>query len=668
MPTAPATASENYEREKAHIRECLQSAKILEDGQNKLLRQREVKIQIEEVNREIIDRCVKMMGVWGWPTNGKKQLWTADPKINGITLNGTWRHVETVKSANERGMYITLREGFAQAISWDEAYIDETDDLQEDERYCAIIFPNVDPEYADTMLVSLSTHTTTGFTVDSKARTGTWEYVHKRSRTVDNDGSMSIVVFAAQPQYTSFVYENRGGVGQTKVWHVDNVPKRLAASVVSEYDTAGTDGSSNYSTQEGLVDLTFRVRDGEAVTITEVKTLDGCQLEEYTSYYYDYTKAQVEAFDLGDAPQGWIYKAPLIRPDGSGARYTIIRVREHAIAVDGGSHTSEKTPISETTTAVKHNQLTISTVGTLVAGTLQRLRARFNKRNCTWDEELDTDTATPLAKTQTVIATSMDSITKRTPKWNQSTLPTLTAKAGFIYQLRATLNRWGWWNYSNDVEEAVAVTKTATRVSASSNGVMTQAENINSATIPTPTVTQGVITKINARLNRFKKWTYTTFQSTSTEWDVEFTIQTRPEITETYINKGNQRTVSMPSRPSGKEQKLSRFTRNGDGTYNWNIRQSTLDAGLGTDVEATPYYTYKFEYDTSDGVQYYRTYQRIYVIKQVATLAEAIAWSASGNITNASRPYAKLGDKEYLGFQITQSVGSWFTVEDGTPR
>ena len=444
--TPPATASENYAKEKDHLKRGLAGAAILSDTQNQLLRQREVTIQIEEANEQLIDRCIKMMNVWGWPTNPKQQLWTADPQIGGIVLNGTWRHVESVKSENKRGLYITLREGFAQKIAWDEAYIDETDDLQEDERYAAIIFPNVDPQYADAMTVSLGENTTDGFTVDGKERTGTWEYVHKRTRTVAQDGSMSIVVFAAQPQYTYFVYENVGGIGQTKVWHVDNVPKRLVAGVVATYTTEGTDGSGNYSTQEGLVDLTFRVRDGNSVTMLNKKTVDGCQIEEYTDYYYDLTKAEADAYDIGEAPQGWFYSAPFIRPDGSGARYTIIRVREKAIAVSKDAVTVADNANYSETLAVQKNQVTPPEVEDSL-GVIQRLQLNFNKF-CLWGTQLVTRTSKAWSVTYS-IATQNNRTETHTIKGNQRTIPTPTLASGTVqtYSSPPSRNPDGTYNW-----------------------------------------------------------------------------------------------------------------------------------------------------------------------------------------------------------------------------
>ena len=545
MPTAPATVSENYEAEKSHLKACLPGAVILDDSHNQLLRQREVQIQIEEVNTEMVDRCIKMMNVWGWPTNPKKQLWTADPQIGGVVLKGTWRHVQSIKSANRRGMYITLREGFAQAIAWDEAYVDDTDDLQEGERYCAVIFPNVDPKYVDAMKESLGENTTDGFTVDGRERTGTWEYVHKRSHTVSQDGCMEIILFAAQPQFTYFTYENYGAIGQTKVWHVDNVPKRLVPASVAAYNTAGTNGSGNYSTQEGLVDLTFRVRDGAAVTITNIKTVDGCQIEEYTSYYYDYTKEQVEAFNLGEAPQGWIYRAPLIRPDGSGARYTIIVVKQKAIAVTKDAVTIED-------------------------------NADF---------------------TETVEVSE-----------NQTTPP--------------------------NVEDSL-----------------------------------GVIKKLTLILNDFCLWSTRLVTQTSKPWSVTYSINTSEGGSEIHILKGNQRTISIPNRPSGMVQSFSAPPRrNRDGTYDWHLVQSTDDDWLGTGNTATydnwhRIYREVFDSDRGDSGEFVWMYSDVVqttTVKQFTSADAAYAWANDGSAVGL--PVQKIGFQRWLGYQTGEFQYLWSEV------
>ena len=93
----PKTQSENFTKEKALIKHLLKGAAILEDIYNQLLRQRELLVQFEDCNELDVDRCIKMMNTWGWPTNGKPQLWTSDPLVGSVQLDGVWRHVKSFK-------------------------------------------------------------------------------------------------------------------------------------------------------------------------------------------------------------------------------------------------------------------------------------------------------------------------------------------------------------------------------------------------------------------------------------------------------------------------------------------------------------------------------------------------------------------------------------------
>ena len=309
--------------------------------------------------------------------------------------------------------------------------------------------------------------------------------------------------------------------------------------------SAGTSGSGNYSTNEGLVDLTFRVRDGAAVTVSNIKTADGCQIEEYTDYYYDYTKAQVEAFDIGDAPQGWFYRAPLIRPDGSGARYTIIVVREKAIAVSKSAVTvADNADYSETLTLAE----------------------------------------------------------------NQTTPPT--------------------------VEDS-----------------------------------QGVIKRLQLNFNRFCLWGTRLVTRTSKPWSQTYTITTNEGRSETHIIKGNQTSISIPSRSSGQVQSFaSAPSRNPDGTYNWHLVQSTDDDWLGTSGTAQydnwhRIYREVFDSDVGDSGEFVWMYSDVVQttnVKQFTSAAGAYAWADSGSAV--STPVRKIGFQRWLGFKTTEFQYHWREV------
>ena len=408
------------------------------------MQQRELIVRFSEVDSTQYPNCQKAMELYCWPTNAKPQRWVENPIIEGGDKHGInrgkWRMVSvTVEKGNTQGLLVTLREGYATTLMWDEAMLADEHWLQLSEQYADVVFPNIDPEHLQKIVDAIPEFTATDITIRGHVYTATagepWEYIHVRPEQVQ-DGSYIIRLFMGQPRYTQVLYDNYGSPDQSKKTYCHNVPKRLAESVVTTYNLVdGASGTSNYSTQEGLVDLVFYQRGTTHITIRNVKTFDGCEYDELTDYWYNYTKDEAEAFTLASVYGAWAkgYEYAIDRLSYSGdGRWTVITSKKH---VKRKTHVSaqewDKDADSTTTNTVKSGQTSIPAIAT-AKGYVEWVRASVD-RFCTWTTQKFRRTSIPGSLTFN-LKTARGTIT-HIKKWNQATIDFGDAGTGFCYEL-----------------------------------------------------------------------------------------------------------------------------------------------------------------------------------------------------------------------------------------
>jgi hypothetical protein len=296
-----------------------------------------------------------------------------------------------------------LRKGFATALAWDEAIEISGHDLQSNtstyfgaqtEKYIEVIFPNVDPESVETLITTLkSAQYITNPTIQGVVRSGTYELIHLKPEKQE-DGCIWLRVFMGTPQYSFRCFEKIGTPDETEVYYLWNVPKRLAQDLVDSYETGtGTSAIANYSTAQGLVDITVRTRGTVIlITISNIKTEDGCLTYEYQDFYWGLTLAQAQALDIGVAPQGWIYRLDGISYDGQAsysARVTRIQARARTVLDGVDIEDSEESTVNRTK---KINQTALPAALSAAAGERQYLREVELNRFCLFDYAVDTET------------------------------------------------------------------------------------------------------------------------------------------------------------------------------------------------------------------------------------------------------------------------------------
>jgi len=416
-------ADKTYEEELQHLKQCV--PKLIECSGNPNKSYRELVIQFVGANLQNFANLAKALEIYCFPTNTKKTGAVTDPYVDGGPeagkVSGLWRFASVNPSlGRNQGVFLTLREGYASSLQWDEARVPSRDllpqtdntpvtgETNQDEDYIDVIFPNVDPEKSAAMCDAFrALETRTDPTVWTHEYSGTYEVIRGRMREED-DGSHTIVGLLAKPRSFVKTYENYNSHNAADVYYLHHVPKRIVQSIVDlpAYKTDGATATLNYSTERGTYDVIIRTGVDEPITIINKQTEDGCQTEVYTDFYWGITKTAMEAVQVGSAPQGWVYTIPTISPAANG-RFNVRRERIKGIAKTATAYTSQITSTNEVVTQEKKNQTSVESLGAAEQGIIKRIRAAIN-RFCLFDSAKDTITSTPWSNTFTLEALDGD--------------------------------------------------------------------------------------------------------------------------------------------------------------------------------------------------------------------------------------------------------------------
>jgi hypothetical protein len=455
MPTKP------YETELAHLKQCV--PKLVKGSGTPNKSYSEITVRFDGANLENFAQLQKCLEFYGWPTNTIKSGSVTNPAIDGGPqrgqLEGVWRFVscDPNHSARGEGVYVTLREGYAAELTWDEARVPSRallpkttstalEGTNADEDYIDVLFPNVDPTKSQTMADALlALGTVDAPTIWTHEYTGTYHVIYARPRE-EEDGSHSVLALLARPRSYLKTYENFQSHNASDVYYLHHVPKSIVQSVVDDavYKTEGASATANYSTDRGTYDVIIRTGTDEPITVLNKQTEDGCLTEVYTDFYFGISKTTMEGISVGTAPQGWIYRITNLSPAANG-KFNMRRDRIKAIAKTCPEYTSEITSSREWKTQEKKNQTSVASIGEAVQGLIKRIRGLVN-RFCVYDTTTTTIESTPWEVTFSV--TAEDGVEHHTVKGNQDLIDFGSPREGFIHKLTGwSRNEDGTYNW-----------------------------------------------------------------------------------------------------------------------------------------------------------------------------------------------------------------------------
>jgi len=455
--------AKTYTDELQHLAQCVPKLQKASGNPNKSYR--EIVVKFEGANMKNYANLAKALELYCWPTNTKQIRSVTDPFADGGPeegkIEGLWRFV-SVDPTHSRGegVFLTLREGYASAIQWDEARVPSRDILPAtdnvpietgvtniDEDYIDVLFPNVDPEKSSAIAEALlALRTVTGQTIWTHSFTGEYHVIRARVRE-EEDGSHSIFGLLAKPRSFVKTYDNYNSHNAADVYYLHHVPKPIVQSLVDDgvYKTDGASATLNYSTERGTYDVIIRTGVDEPLTVLSKQTVDGCQQEVYTSFYWGVTTDTMRSLSAAGAPAGWIYELAPPTPAANG-RWNLRFTKIKAIAKTAPAYTSAITSSRETETQEKKNQTTIESIGEEEQGIIKRVRGLIN-RFCRFDTVKEDVTSTPWETTFT-LTDGPDGEEVHTVKGNQRTIEFDAAGSGFANRLTGwSRNEDGTYNW-----------------------------------------------------------------------------------------------------------------------------------------------------------------------------------------------------------------------------
>lgn len=325
-----------FEQERAYVAES--KAQLISYSDNELLFRKELIRYWPSDRDKLIQSTLSYLNTYGSAGNTTASQRVVDPIAGSPkesnTYSGSWRVVNNEKTSRHNeaqwpgisGIVQTLRYGFAQTLSWDEARvvnnkempgnlssvtgIDET--ATDDPNDVVVVeWVNLDPAYTRGMLssgiLSGSTVTSPSIRGDGSGYAGVW---HKVATTIGEssleDGSGVIRVVLARPQYTLNSYDHVfnlfGSDRQGVVHYLWNVPRDIAQDIIDDWKATRREAAASLNSDD-TVNIVLREFDPGTTPVSlasEVSALS-CSREDTTYYYWGVTDPSVAAYDISNA-------------------------------------------------------------------------------------------------------------------------------------------------------------------------------------------------------------------------------------------------------------------------------------------------------------------------------------------------------------------------------
>jgi len=251
--------------------------------------------------------------------NSNASKFVVDPKVGNTVLKGRYRQAFVRRIERlDRGTTTywvaqTLRQGWALELDWEEARLSKGNDLpgnatgtgnetsDSPEKYIYAEFSGVSNSAVQSFMASLSTIYNTVI-IETMEYGNNWHLVQAFHEKQD-DGSSTITVKLARPQYTLEAFSNVGGSRETDDLYLWNVPKDLAQTIINANEAAGKTARPMYRGELVDIIITTAVFDDLVARYDSLET----HLTEEDTIIYENKSTPIDALD--SRGQGSIYRA-----------------------------------------------------------------------------------------------------------------------------------------------------------------------------------------------------------------------------------------------------------------------------------------------------------------------------------------------------------------------
>ena len=304
-----------------------------------------------------VERCRLFADLFTDAKNTVQQRYVVDPVVDRETKKGVYRLVSNEVSrlnTGFKGIVQTLRKGFARELVWSEARIvsqhradsnatsvsgvtgSASDNPQ---RYFVLEFPNCDNGYVSTIAASADATYTT-FTAEGTTITGAFHTLIRSGKKGD-DGSGTVTLVLAEPQFTLTGFSDYLGSNSKSVHYLNEVPQTIAQTIIDAWKTGeGRTGQMrSYNNESKTVDLALWSYDGTAPNLTVSSFKEHCDTATSMYFAWRYTETQVASFFAShSAPSNMTGVTRKVQVNERGDGFFDVTIFETTVTYDEAKH------------------------------------------------------------------------------------------------------------------------------------------------------------------------------------------------------------------------------------------------------------------------------------------------------------------------------------------
>ena len=495
----------------------------MENTEQLLIGDAEVNIAWKVSTPEAIPNLRYYLDNYTWATNPTKQRWIVDPQIKEVPLLGTWRQVNvrdikrTEKGTEFYYVILTLRKGYIRTlvtetvVDYSEARLEQcrqmpagNDGATPVSEFIILKWNNVSPDKVDAVKGELEALEADTFAPVIRGETlGTAFHRLYVASNIETDGSATISMLLAKPEFTLTGCQTWATAKQSTVTYHWDVPRRIAQALIETLKGTGKSVVPSYNPAQGLVDIVEYARDYTAFgSITGTVLADLCDYTMYGDLYWGVSNPNSYTCPVY-VPGVMYYKDFSDNGDGSydvSIRSRKARYRNYDLRQSMESALTERyerIQMSVTSEAVPD-------ISTVPAGSLYR-QQRTPNDDCSSTYDTSYDRGMPKTVTLKLIQSSAFEDVYESVDRNKATVADTTNHVdGYIYVMNPQMNDFGIYDTTNRIRKAKE--STLGRNASISSGFEIDYERTlrNTATVLTaPASVQGFIYRVDNEKNDF---------------------------------------------------------------------------------------------------------------------------------------------------------------------
>ncbi len=422
-----------------------------------------------------------------WTTNAKPQRYVVDPEIKGEPIKGTWRqaYVRDFKRV-EQGvdfyyLILALRKGYIEtllvsgAFNWSEARLEQDRQLPATtspgsttvSEFLIVKWNNISPYKIDAVKAEIETQDANAFhPVIRKEDLGANFHRLYVASNIETDGSGTISLLLAQPEFTLQCFQAYGTDKSTTVTYYWDVPRTLAQGVISALALIGVSTIPSYNPTQGLVDIVAYKRDFTEGSITGLTLQSTCAFTMYGDLYWGTTSPN--NYTCPTYAPGYMYYKD-VNNNGDGSYDVIIRTRKANYRNYATMQTYES-PLME---RYERSQMSVTTqavpsIDVNLPGFIYRQNLTPND-DCASNYDTSYDKAIANMESIRLVRSTLLEDIYETVYHNYATADNSTPHvAGYIYAFNSNMNNFGVYDNTGQIRKAkaatVAIHQTATNL------------------------------------------------------------------------------------------------------------------------------------------------------------------------------------------------------------